>query len=211
MPEHTINKKFLAWLKLFICFFIATIVVTVVFSVGVFFFEIRFSIVYRILPIITTASICIVAFFVAIQSDIHVSIDVQKQIRNTDQHPLLHKSEINRIVLMVNRVMEQEKIFKEADFTLSDLAIKVGLTRNQMSYILNNYFRENFYDYVNRHRIEEVKQILATTGNDAINFLNIGFAVGFNSKTTFNTSFKKITKMSPSEYRKLWISKQKTG
>jgi len=206
------NKKmFFSWLKLFIYFFITTIVVTVIFTVGVIVFDMRFSIVYRILPIITTASICVVAFFVAIQSDIHIGIDVSGQIRNADQHPLLPESEVKRIVLMVNRVMKQEKIFKEADLTLSDLATKVGIKRNQMSYILNNYFRENFYDYVNRHRIEEVKQILATTGNDDINFLNIGFAVGFNSKTTFNTSFKKITNMSPSEYRKLWFSQQKTG
>ncbi len=69
-------------------------------------------------------------------------------------------------------------------------------------FLLVLLLKQNFYEYVNNYRIEEFKRLLLEPKYENIKFLNIAFDVGFNSKSTFNTSFKKFTGKTPSEYKK---------
>ena len=62
--------------------------------------------------------------------------------------------------------------------------------------------KTTFYNFINKYRVEEAKKLLASTKMDEFNILGIAFASGFNSKTTFNTTFKKIVGISPSQYSK---------
>jgi AraC-like DNA-binding protein len=64
-------------------------------------------------------------------------------------------------------------------------------------------FERNFYQLINGYRVEESKRLLVDEQLLHLNILAIGFEAGFNSKTTFNTTFKNQTGMSPLEYRKL--------
>ncbi|MBN2440364.1 MAG: AraC family transcriptional regulator [Spirochaetales bacterium] len=108
-------------------------------------------------------------------------------------------------------VMEKEKLYKDQDLTLSLLAEQVHLSRNLLSYLLNNVIGTNFYDFINGFRVEAVKDLLANDTSENENILNIAFYAGFNSKSAFNKIFKKFTHMSPSEYRKdsMKVSKDK--
>ena len=60
---------------------------------------------------------------------------------------------------------------------------------------------KNFYDLVNGCRVEEAKRLLLDPKNKNYTILSIGFEAGFNSKTTFNTIFKKFTGLTPTEYK----------
>ena len=77
----------------------------------------------------------------------------------------------------------------------------IPLNTYQTSYIINTCFNENFYGFVNRYRIEECKRMLESNEYNNLSILGIAFEAGFNSKTAFNTTFKKLTGLSPKEYK----------
>jgi YesN/AraC family two-component response regulator len=98
--------------------------------------------------------------------------------------------------------MEQEKPYINSDLTLTQLAEMLSISPHNLSEILNTQINQNFFDFVNQYRVEEVKKALTDPGNQHLTVLAIGFDAGFNSKTSFNTIFKKYTNMTPSEFRK---------
>ena len=61
--------------------------------------------------------------------------------------------------------------------------------------------KKNFYDLINGYRVEEAKRLLLDSKNMNYTILSVGFEAGFNSKTTFNTVFKKFTGLAPTDYR----------
>ncbi|MEM8967842.1 MAG: helix-turn-helix domain-containing protein [Bacteroidota bacterium] len=98
---------------------------------------------------------------------------------------------------------EQEKPYLDPDLTLFSLADKLDLKSNHLSQIINSYSASNFYDFVNRYRVEEAMQRISSPEVLKMTLLGIGLSCGFSSKTTFNRAFKKYTGHTPSEYKKL--------
>jgi AraC-like DNA-binding protein len=81
------------------------------------------------------------------------------------------------------------------------LSDKLGTQAYQVSQAINEGLKKNFYDLVNNYRVQEAKRLLLHPKNVNYTVLSIGFEAGFNSKTTFNTVFKKFTGMTPTEYK----------
>lgn len=103
--------------------------------------------------------------------------------------------------------LNNQKLYKNMDLSLQDLAEELGIPRNHLSYVINEYAKTNFYDLVNTYRVEEAKRLLINTSKETLNILDIAFESGFNSKSTFNYVFKKYTGKTPSEYREENIKK----
>ncbi|MFZ5519072.1 MAG: helix-turn-helix transcriptional regulator [Candidatus Zhuqueibacterota bacterium] len=101
----------------------------------------------------------------------------------------------------LRRLMESEKPYRDCELTLGQLAHQLSISPHNLSEIINTQMGLNFFDFVNSYRIEDVKQSLADPQKDHIKILALAFDAGFNSKTTFNTIFKKHTRLTPSEYR----------
>ncbi len=99
-------------------------------------------------------------------------------------------------------VMETQKPFLDPLLSLPDLAKKVGLPPHHLSQVINTCFGKNFFDFVNSYRIEESRRLLAQTSPGERTILDIIYETGFNSKSVFNTVFKKTTGMTPSEYQR---------
>lgn len=99
------------------------------------------------------------------------------------------------------QIMEIEKPYRDSELTLGQLAEKISISPHNLSEILNTQLNQNFFDFVNNYRVEEAKQNLVDPAKQNIKILSIAFDAGFNSKTTFNTIFKKQTKLTPSEFR----------
>ena len=97
-------------------------------------------------------------------------------------------------------LMDDEKIFADEDLNLPSLADELGISSHQLSEILNREIGKNFNTFVNEYRVKEAKQYLLEEPDRSI--LSIGVAVGFNSATTFNAVFGRITGMTPGKYRK---------
>ncbi|MBP9872856.1 MAG: AraC family transcriptional regulator [Haliscomenobacter sp.] len=97
--------------------------------------------------------------------------------------------------------MEKEKPYLENDLNLLKLADRLEVNLHTLSFVINEGFRENFAQYINRHRVEEAKKLLEDPGNDHFSMVGIAFTAGFNSKTAFNTAFKKMTGVSPTDFK----------
>jgi len=102
----------------------------------------------------------------------------------------------------LNNVILSKELFLNPSLNLSDLAESVEITPNQLSQILNEHIGKNFYDFVNTYRLKHFLEIYKDPKNRQFTLLSLAYECGFNSKTTFNTFFKKSLGTSPSEYLK---------
>lgn len=98
-------------------------------------------------------------------------------------------------------LMQTRKPYLISDLTLPQLANMLHISAHNLSEILNTYVQKNFFDFINHYRVEEVKNKLSDPKTQHLNILAIAFDAGFNSKTSFNTIFKKYTGQTPSQYR----------
>ena len=114
----------------------------------------------------------------------------------------LTKHETQDYVERINQLMTLEKIYLNENLNLKEFASHLHADPNLISFILNNHLGSNFYEFVNRHRIEEVKHRLSNPEYKHLTLLGIALESGFNSKTTFNRVFKQVTGITPTEFQK---------
>lgn len=106
---------------------------------------------------------------------------------------------------MMKRVtysFEVQKIYRKEDISLQSLSEELSIPSHQLSWIINKKMNVTFSGLVNSYRVEEVKKRLASSQESGKTILDIAFDAGFNTKTSFNRVFKKLTRMTPSQYRK---------
>jgi AraC-like DNA-binding protein len=106
------------------------------------------------------------------------------------------------LIEKLQQYMKNEKPFLDPELSLSTLARALGLNRNQLSQLINNGIGENFYDFINKYRVEEVKRLMIDPQKQNYNLLGMALEAGFKSKSTFNLIFKRFTGLTPTEYRK---------
>ena len=97
--------------------------------------------------------------------------------------------------------MSREQLYKENNLKLETLAEKLKSNRHFVSQVINQYYKTNFFDFINANRIDEAKRLLVSDSH-ALNIIEIAYTVGYNNKVTFNTVFKRFTGVTPSENRK---------
>ena len=96
-------------------------------------------------------------------------------------------------------LMKEEQLFKDMELNLKTVAGLLAITPHQLSQFLNEHLNLDFRNFINRSRVEEAQRLLRSDPDMSI--LTICFEVGFNSKSTFNAAFKKLTGMTPREFR----------
>ncbi|MES1181832.1 MAG: helix-turn-helix domain-containing protein, partial [Flavobacterium sp.] len=114
----------------------------------------------------------------------------------------LNENELRFIFNRLTDLMEQEKLFINPELTLGDAAQQLNIHPNHLSQVINSIANKNFYDYINSQRVEEFIRIVQLPKNQKFTLLSLAFECGFNSKTSFNRNFRKVTGLSPSEYLK---------
>lgn len=102
----------------------------------------------------------------------------------------------------VVRFMEREKPYLDANLTLQELAGRVSISLNHLSQLLNERLNQTFFDFVNSYRVQEAKRELCNPAKAHLTILAIAYDVGFNSKSSFNSAFKKHTGITPSEFKR---------
>jgi AraC-like DNA-binding protein len=98
------------------------------------------------------------------------------------------------------RYMKEEKPYLYSNLTVAQLARRFGMQPRELSQLVNQGFNQNFFEFIGHYRIEEAKSMLAEPGNPR-SILDVMYEAGFNSKSVFNTAFKKATGLTPSQYR----------
>jgi AraC-like DNA-binding protein len=99
------------------------------------------------------------------------------------------------------QLMAGERLYREPALTIAQLARRSGYPEYLVSVVINRRLGGTFWDYINRLRIEAVRADLANPG-DARTILDIAYACGFTSKSTFNAAFKRQLGETPSDYRR---------
>jgi AraC-like DNA-binding protein len=105
------------------------------------------------------------------------------------------KSQLHELII-------KDELYLDTELSLGKLAKLLGLSSHQLSYVINNGFNQNFYGFINKFRVEKAKKLLSDRELDKYSIIGIAYESGFNSKTSFNTTFKKITGQTPSEFKK---------
>jgi len=98
--------------------------------------------------------------------------------------------------------MRTQQPYLNPFLTVQELAEKVQIPAKDLSVLINSYMDKHFFDFVNEYRIEKAMEILKDPLQKDLTVLKILYQVGFNSKSSFNTSFKKYTGKTPTDFRK---------
>ncbi len=113
--------------------------------------------------------------------------------------------DIEDYITTIEDVIKKEKPYLRPRLKLAEFSEMCGIQPHLMSRIINEHYGKNFYDFINTYRTEEFITRIDANALKRFTILQLAFESGFNSKTTFNTSFKKITGLTPREYiRKMY-------
>ena len=107
------------------------------------------------------------------------------------------------LALSVDDAIRGGQIYMDPDITLDKLAESLKILPRDLSSLINRHFGINFYEFINRYRIEEAKRMLTSEKYRATTITDIYLKVGFNSKSVFYTFFKKLEGMTPSQCRQI--------
>lgn len=100
----------------------------------------------------------------------------------------------------LHKLMTQEQIYLNPELSLPELAAKMNTSVHSLSKTINAGYSKNFRDFVNHYRVKDFIERAQDEKYMNQTYLAIALAVGFNSKSSFNRSFKKVTNKSPREY-----------
>ena len=114
---------------------------------------------------------------------------------------IIPDSDLEKLKSKLCELMMVKKPYLDSELNLIKLAELLNMTPHHLSYIINNGFNENFFQFINGYRVEKAKELLVNEEMNELSILGIAFESGFNSKTAFNTTFKKITGQTPSEFK----------
>lgn len=109
----------------------------------------------------------------------------------------------------IEHAMKHDKLYLNPNLSFERFSDKLNIPVKELSFTINRYFNVNFYEYINQYRIEEARQNLQDVANAEKSITEIFYNAGFNSKSVYNTLFKKLHKMTPSQYRKQALSSSK--
>lgn len=114
----------------------------------------------------------------------------------------LAKNEIELLKNRIDKEMIINKIYQKHDLNLAYLSELINTTPNNLSWLLNNIYDKSFYEYVNEFRINDFIRKIKDNQHKNHTLIAIAEDVGFNSKSTFNKTFKSVTNKTPSSYIK---------
>jgi AraC-like DNA-binding protein len=150
-----------------------------------------------------------VAYFLLAQKEIYpydtpelesISTLIDTEQKNVVVKPRFPEDTLALLKVRVTNLMDNERLFLDNELGLPELAKEMGISPHDLSYLLNEGFGVNFFQFINRYRVNEAKQLMLSDKYRHLNILGIAYNAGFNSKTTFNTAFKKETGLSPSQF-----------
>lgn len=149
------------------------------------------------IALLATLGIYVTSFFVIRNSAFfrQVPLSVSARVKSTGVAP----EEVDRIALLLEHAMENDKVFAQPDVSVATLGKTVNTPAYVVSQVINERFGMGFFEWMAQYRVAEAKRILRDSPH--IKIEHVAGQVGYNSKSSFNTSFKKLTGMTPSEYR----------
>ncbi|UCH97179.1 MAG: helix-turn-helix domain-containing protein [Candidatus Aminicenantes bacterium] len=161
------------------------------FTLKPFFYQ---TLLFKILILIILAALAAAGFYVYKKQ----LFGKKAKYKSSSLTPQFADECIKRLTYL----MEEEKVYRQADISLPLLAQKLSVPPHVLSQVLNEKLNRNVSDFINSYRIEEAKKILQTPAGARKKMVSIAFDVGFNTIVAFYNAFKKYTNMTPAQYKK---------
>tara|TARA_R110002096_G_scaffold274905_3_gene468629 strand:+ start:3623 stop:4741 length:1119 start_codon:yes stop_codon:yes gene_type:complete len=164
-------------------------------------FEVEFINVFRIILLLFGLFFSFWLVFKALLSPklfrgIAVDLRLSKEMISDEQ------TEFTNQIESIKSYMVKEEPFLDASLTVKSLSEKIDIPHRELSILINQELGQHFFDFINKYRIEKAMSILKDPSKKKHTVLEILYDVGFNSKSSFNTAFKKHTGKTPTLYRK---------
>lgn len=112
----------------------------------------------------------------------------------------LSPSQSDALFEQLTQLMQKQEVYKNPELSLGELAEYLSVHPNYLSQVINEKTGQNFYQYINKLRVEAFLQVAAMPHKQHYSLLALAFESGFNSKSTFNKYFKTVMGETPSEY-----------
>ena len=200
------QKVTLRWLKTSILFFLLLMVVSAINTYlsfqslqGAYFIVLSWAVFLLLLFIV-------LVLFKVLRNPGLFSVWEEKQIEQAAEVnkpvEIAISEEKENLYSQLKRYMQQNKPYLDPELTLDALAGQLQAKPKLLSQTINEIAKQNFFEFINNYRIEEAKHLLTNPKDKKITVLEVMYEVGFNSKSSFNTLFKKQTGITPSEFKR---------
>lgn len=117
------------------------------------------------------------------------------------QQEILDQATLREYKEKVKSLLARERLYLNPDVTLQDFAAQLGINARYLSYTINTGFGKTFFELINEYRIMHARGLLLEEGAEKRTVLEVMYESGFNSKSAFNTAFKKYTGLTPSGFK----------
>lgn len=151
--------------------------------------------------------IILIGYFGLKQKEVFISFSKEEPKEPSNENKIkygtssLQGTELQKCYHQIGRYMEIKKPYLDPDLTLPTLAENLNVPTHHLSQIINEMHGSNFFDFINKFRVEEVKRKIQDPNFQNYSLLGIALESGFNSKSAFNRVFKNLTGTTPSKFR----------
>ena len=139
--------------------------------------------------------------FRGINSKLQLTKDILPEVEEKTASKNVQDDAISSLISILKQYMAQKEPFLDPSLTIQELANQIDIPVRDLSVLINHHMDQHFFDFVNEYRIQKAMGILKDQSRSQLTVLEILYEVGFNSKSSFNTSFKKHTNLTPTAYR----------
>lgn len=138
-------------------------------------------------------------------SDFQEIEERKEEDKNQYKKSGLRAEEASLIQDSLETLMKRDKPYLDYDITLPKLAQAINTTSHKLSQVINEKYNANFFEYINRYRLNDLKELLQDESKSDTKIMALAYDCGFNSKSAFYNFFKKETSLTPSEFRNKYM------
>lgn len=113
----------------------------------------------------------------------------------------LSKADITIYTNRVGNHMKENERFLDSELSINDLSTELDIPSKMLSQVINEGYNCNFFDFVNKFRVEAAKSMFENQADEKLTIQEVMYNSGFNSKSSFNTAFKKFTSLTPTQFK----------
>ncbi len=190
-------KPRVQYLSLFLAALLLGTAISILFALD-FFFQIQvFSFTGTYIGWIIIPFLIYAVTYVSIGHPELVSVPYHIPKKSIEKKPT---EELWALKARLEYTMLTEHLYRIPTLSLQELAEKLNVGQTKLSHVINQCYQCNFYEFINRYRLEDFVAKVEQNAHKKHTLLAIAYEVGFNSKTTFNKSFKQLFNITPSQY-----------
>ncbi len=157
----------------------------------------NYNSIWIVLPVL----IYVVGYYALKQPEIFRVVLKPNKSKTGSKHRL-DDALVQDLTTRLKILVEKDQVYLDNTLTLATLSNRLNTTTNNLSWLLNNVYKNSFYDYINQYRIAAFVRKIKNREHKDKTLYSLCLEVGFNSKSTFNKAFKEVLKETPSSYIK---------